>query len=73
MVLKASEETTTFYEFDEKVLESYKNWLNQKELSPSRCSFVEFICDEENLGDFVVDEGYSGIFEFENFNEWINQ
>lgn len=73
MKLIASEESTTFYEFDESVLEEYKDWAKTYEKPLSKTSFTEFIFDYNDIEEYEIDTDYSGDLKFRSFNEWINQ
>ncbi len=73
MKLIASEESTTFYEFDENVLEEYKDWATAYEKPLSKTSFTEFIFDYNDIEEYKIDTDYSGDLKFRSFNEWINQ
>lgn len=73
MVLRASEESTTYYEFDEDLLKEYKEWAKDNNREISKCSFREFVFNVNCIDDFEVDVDFSGILDFENFDEWVNQ
>lgn len=73
MVLRANEESTTYYEFDEDLLEEYKAWVKNKNTEISKQSFRNFIFGYQCIDDFEVDVDFSGTLDFENFDEWVNQ
>jgi len=73
MVLRANEESTTYYEFDEDLLKEYKDWAKNNNTELSKQSFRNFIFNDQCIGDFEVDVDFSGILDFENFDEWVNQ
>ncbi len=73
MILKAQEESTTYYSFNESVLKDYKEWAKNNNKSLDKFSFLDFILNYDNIADYIDNENYSGDIIFENFNEWINQ
>lgn len=73
MVLRASEESTTYYEFDEDLLKEYKEWAKDNNVELSKRSFREFVFNVNCIDDFEVDVDFSGTLDFENFDEWVNQ
>lgn len=64
-MIKASEEATIYYAFDDDILREYKHWVEERNITISKNTFYEFIVNNYDISDFETDWGYEGRLYFE--------
>ena len=64
-MIKASEEATIYYAFDDDVLREYKKWIDENHMIISKDTFYEYIINNYNMSMFEEDTGYSCSLDFE--------